>query len=1367
MRFPFIDKARRPASNASRGERRPWLELLEERLAPADLSMLAVARTAPPAHPSPILWLNFEGGKNGGGRPFAETNGNIPGFNTERDIQEVLFLTQEIFAPFDVTVKRWFASNEFDRGDSGNTTVFIGDDSLNTRGGVNGTYAYAQGDSVDVPGVGSNSSTHLPNSNPYDVCWVDPFSMPAGGAWSKLSNLAIAQNIAHEAGHTFGLAHVRSDGTADPAPLGVGTVNDVMAYDATNQFFSAQVLQVTAYNNTGTQTIYQDSMQPKWATEFFLGIVVATDDINKQSSFDTLTYVLGARPDDGDYRVANAGSVDPSVDAVWRPQGNTLSLNTLVDGTLSREGEWDVHRRTAVTGEVWRVGLLAPSGNANLTLLVYDGAGNLVTYSNDPNTAITAQAGVTYYFVIGSMDGVGTGSYQLVVRQDPLALGTDGALTISGDRLGTTRDDVITLDVNPARTRILVTVNGEVRSYPISGAGQVRSVRVNTGIGNDRVNVLRTHVTVPTFITSRGVLTAQLGSASLNLDGIRGDLVINGSGNGQLVVNDQASTTPTRFNLSVDTLALGVDTPPRERRSLDRVRTRLAPTPGGPFQFVSVVAAHNHVTYRGISGLTINGGSGGNSFAVSDFAPRSDSVSSMPITLNTGAGADRVGVRYTSGSLVINGNNGFDAVELGGSAGVRNIGAVSIDNTGGRTALVVNDAANTQSRTVRLSTTGATGFIDGLNGAAMISYAVAQRNRGGVNTLDVRGGSGNNVFHVYDTIGARGGRFLDLDFVNSFRTSLSAGPGHDSVRVYATAGPLDLDLGAGLNDVTVGSRRNLLGQPLPLGSLDRIGGAITVHGAGGVNSLHVDDSASTTAQSYVVDGDFVQRSDKARVTYRDVTTLTLTAGAGSDQITVRDTGPAVVTDLRTGGGSDVIGVARTSGPLAITAGAATVIEVGTATSSLDAIQGSISVYPQAGNSMTLRLNDTAATTGQTLFATGSSFVQSYARSGAAAIHVNFDTVKTFEYLGGSGGTRADVSSTAPGTSTAVVGRAGVLDIFSAGFATDTNKLLGLVLFVGQAADGDFAYHYDFLNPNPLTYTVRGQPAFGTSVVALAVERPAVAPVYYINLAGVSLYAPTVGGNEINVRSSPAGTQLGIAAGDGDRIRLGSNAPNRGGTVDAILGHVFLNGGLGLVVDDSGNTTTARQVRLSTYEFVGNRYGLIEGLTPGGVTFLDRAGWNVQLFGGTLDDRFLMSGAPLATRMEIDGGNGNDVLVGTGGIILRGGEGRDLLIAGAQASYLYGDDFLGTAGQDLLIGGTTIYDADLAKLDEIMAVWASGVDYHTRAATLRNGLLSAGTVTANGGQNLLYGMQDKDLFWASLGDETDLNLDGVNTDEEAI
>ena len=164
---------------------------------------------------------------------------------------------------------------------------------------------------------------------------------------------------------------------------------------------------------------------------------------------------------------------------------------------------------------------------------------------------------------------------------------------------------------------------------------------------------------------------------------------------------------------------------------------------------------------------------------------------------------------------------------------------------------------------------------------------------------------------------------------------------------------------------------------------------------------------------------------------------------------------------------------------------------------------------------------------------------------------------------------------------------------------------------------------------------------------MLIERPGIASVQYAGLWGVSFYAPYIGGNSLNVRSTPAGMQLGIASGAGDTIRVSSTAPGSGGTTNDVAGHLFVGPGVAagstLIVDDSGNETSARNIRLNRLDHVGIRYGTIEGLTPGGITFQDLGNWSIDLRGGPAIDNYSMRSTDFAAAISIDGGGGVNTL----------------------------------------------------------------------------------------------------------------------------
>ena len=154
--------------------------------------------------------------------------------------------TAQIYAPFDVQVQRIYGNGSFDSSSNGNTTIFIGDKSGNGTGVNNVAYAYTPWAYMDSPGD-VRGINHRPNSDPYDLAYVDPNYGSSALSWN---NRTIARAVAHQAGHTFGLMHVLSSPD-----------QEVMSYDATNTRFFNKTFNITTLNNNGTSTS-PDSLTP-------------------------------------------------------------------------------------------------------------------------------------------------------------------------------------------------------------------------------------------------------------------------------------------------------------------------------------------------------------------------------------------------------------------------------------------------------------------------------------------------------------------------------------------------------------------------------------------------------------------------------------------------------------------------------------------------------------------------------------------------------------------------------------------------------------------------------------------------------------------------------------------------------------------------------------------------------------------------------------------------------------------------------------------------------------------------------------------------------------------------------------------------
>ena len=199
---------------------------------------------------------------------------------------------------------------------------------------------------------------------------------------------------------------------------------------------------------------------------------------------------------------------------------------------------------------------------------------------------------------------------------------------------------------------------------------------------------------------------------------------------------------------------------------------------------------NNVGTYLGgVDGLTVLGGSGGNTFAV-----HSTSKFYLYTLLDTGAGNDTVNVLATGGPLYVQNTGGSDHTTIGSAApalggtlsGIQ--GAVQVFGQGSN-SLVLDDSGDTSARTITLND----GSISGLP-TAPIAWSDASLSGGGVTALSLYAGSGGNTVNITNT-----GNFAAGTYVNS-------GAGFNSVNVLATTGPLNLDGGTGGQDVALGGQ---------------------------------------------------------------------------------------------------------------------------------------------------------------------------------------------------------------------------------------------------------------------------------------------------------------------------------------------------------------------------------------------------------------------------------------------------------------------------------------------------------------------------------------------------------------------------------
>ena len=445
------------------------LEALEERRLmttwiPNDMADLAQHYPGPGFMSK--LFLNFDGGTvdtpQSGIKRIIKPYVPPAGVDRVTAIQDIIYRTSEIFAPFNVRVQIMRGAGNYDNGWY-SSTVFVGDNDNNTIGGVNNAYDMTPFPSMDYPGE-IKGYEHIPNRDLYDMAFVDPvFQFAPGQPLETLDAVDVARMIGHEAGHTFGLAHVLSN----PA-------QDMMSYNSTNVAFMNQSFPITNLNNDGTATAPDPRLDVKvWAVDEHNQSFVQT--ITSQNSFAYLRSELGKRDLVTDPYVASLADKT----AVTPDYYNTLPAATVitpashVTQTLSNLGEYDVYtlnnpvsaRQALFTPQPTRISLA-------VGLPVFDP--QMMLYTADGSRLLKAVHGTALDYTLAN-----NGSYKLVISG---YLGDfAGQYTISMSKIGgvaTTGGTTTSAFANTAAP-----ATGTTTSTTTSGGGSLFSTTPLSPIG--------------------------------------------------------------------------------------------------------------------------------------------------------------------------------------------------------------------------------------------------------------------------------------------------------------------------------------------------------------------------------------------------------------------------------------------------------------------------------------------------------------------------------------------------------------------------------------------------------------------------------------------------------------------------------------------------------------------------------------------------------------------------------------------------------------------------------------------------------------------------------------------------------------------
>jgi hypothetical protein len=838
------------------------------------------------------------------------------------------------------------------------------------------------------------------------------------------------------------------------------------------------------------------------------------------------------------------------------------------------------------------------------------------------------------------------------------------------------------------------------------GSLGINSVVVEGGSG---ANVFNVQDTEPDFATTlesfsaadlinvlgtTGALTVY--SASDNV--FASDTVNVGSGGSLQNIRGSVSLTTDIFSSA----ALNVDD---SADPTGRLVTMSANTSTSTGTVAGLTSSGAVITYPlfGLSSLTVRGGSGNNTYNVLS----TPGVGSM--TVNTGGGTDTVNINATSVPLAVNtttapGGGGNDQVYLGTTPGGMQgyLGAVTIFNSASRDQVFLDDSADTGGRTVTISSGGVTGLAP-----AAINFTASS-----VSTLLLAGGSGTNAYTVSGTPAATS-------------VTLSAGSGTNNTLVgpnlattWQITGSNSGQLTAsGLVPVTFTGVANLTGGSGGnyFAFSDQAGVSGTIDG--GTNGF-LDYMAYTTPVTVNLSTNTA--TGAGSVTHIDQ----LRGGAGDDSLTGNTTGATYF--FASPGNDTVTGLAGSDNVQYGTAANNTWSITGHNAGALT-FAGSTTSFTGVGN----LIGGTSAD--DFVFADGASVdTQIDGGENATLDYSAYSTPVTVQFgnLGMSNPTGVGVAFgiqhyIGGGATNTLVGP-NVATTWNV-TAQNAGNLNGGVSFSGfQNLTGGTANDTFVLSDGA---GVDGNIDGGGGSNSL--DESAYSTPVTVNLAAST--ATGVGGSIANLQRF-----LGSAAG-GNSLN-GPNAPITwllGGTDSGRLSSGFSFTNFGNLTGGSGNDSFLFANGASVS-------GSIDG--GGGTNALSYATYSTSVVVDLQTGTATGVGGSIANIQNVTGGSGGgagvyNILVGNGGNVLTGGDGRrNLLIAGPSASTLIGGN-----DDDILIGGTTAYDteADQHDLIAIMAYWSTTSDsYATRVSNLLSGigvpLLDATMVTDNGGGNVLTG-----------------------------
>jgi hypothetical protein len=789
------------------------------------------------------------------------------------------------------------------------------------------------------------------------------------------------------------------------------------------------------------------------------------------------------------------------------------------------------------------------------------------------------------------------------------------------------------------------------------------------------------------------------------------------------------------------------------RLQLEHLETRLVPTCSNSFITGGVLtlncdnSSNDVETYLDGAGefreqiFRFRNGSGG-------FSTTGDFIANFSsIQINPGAGNNNVTIDTAARPLLVNSGGGVDDVFVGQN-GLVFTAPITVQNPiTGYTFLHVTDQNNPNATTATLTNSRLT--LQSGGQTQEINYHPHD-----LRGLDIHLGS-RDIVNVVST--------PESGFAGGLITTVVGGTNTDTINVLATStdGPLHVQGQSPNARVNVGNSTN---------GVQDINGGVNIQNSRGRTELHVDDTGDMRDHlmaTQFLPGfgfDIISGLAPAEIAYRGVQTgaVTITLGSGNNTFTVENTNTAALlpTTLITGSGNAVnrVNVLGTTGPPALDVlgrGPNTTVILGNSTNGVQDIRGAV-IIGNAGGRTTLSVDDTGDRLDQTarqkqdLLGLGFEEIL-----GLAPAEIDYGEVQTGAVtitLGSGNNTFTFENTNTAGVATTTLNSGPGNNIVNVLRTTEPLHVIG-----GGGPDNVNIGNAGSLAGILGAISVSNPPANGFTALTINDQADTVGRAISVSNSAVSFGGVPISYEQSGLRA------LTVNAGIGDNIFMVASLPNSGFAGGLVT---TLNGGGGTNTLQGPNTPTGfniagRNAGTLTSGGVGAFFSNFQNLTGGSggdnFTFADGAGidGNINDSGAanTLDysaystDVYanLQTGAAtgvaggIASIQNVTGGQGNNILVGNGGNVLTVFGGHNLVIAGGSASTLNGGN-----GTNILIGGTTDYDADFASLRAILDFWNTvtpdNYDDSVNALLAGTGVppLNTNTVHSNGGGNQFSG-----------------------------